>query len=165
MLAYAALTSLAEPLGLRAQPAKSAVYSANAAAAASVATRLSVHLAPDGLLAAGTPVGTPAFQAANAVACASHAFSLMDEMQALPLADQDRWLLLHGSLQVRVAHLPRGCDWQHVGPAVWWAEDMAADGVFAILEVPHVDGHLTERINLPLHHGGLGLSHTTTAHA
>jgi hypothetical protein len=31
----------------------------------------------------------------------------MDRMQALPLADQDRWLLLHGSLQRRVAHLNR----------------------------------------------------------
>jgi hypothetical protein len=29
---------------------------------------------------------------------------LMEELQALPLADQDCWLLIHGSLQHR--HLP-----------------------------------------------------------
>jgi hypothetical protein len=123
--------------------------------ATSVATRLGVHLALVGLLAAGTPDGTPAFQAANAEACASHACRLMDEMQALPLADQDRWILLHGSLQRRVAHLPQGCEWQHVGLAVRWAEDRAVDSVFAILEVPRVDSPLTEQITLPLRHGGL----------
>jgi hypothetical protein len=25
---------------------------------------------------------------------------------------------LHGSLQKRIAHLPLGCSWDHVGPAV-----------------------------------------------
>jgi hypothetical protein len=88
----------------------------------------------------------------------------MDEMQALPLADQDRWILLHGSLQRRVAHLPQGCEWQHVGLAVRWAEDRAVDSVFAILEVPRVDSPLTEQITLPLRHVGLGLTHIIPAH-
>jgi hypothetical protein len=85
----------------------------------------------------------------------------MKELQALPLATQDRWLLLHGSLQRRVAHLPRGCPWQHVGHAVQRAESKAVDGVFALLGLPRVDGPLTEHITLPHRHGRLGLSHTS----
>jgi hypothetical protein len=73
-----------------------------------VAAVLGMHHAPDGLLAAGTPLGTTAFEAASAATCADKACALMDRMQALPLADQDRWLLLHGSLQRRVEHLLRG---------------------------------------------------------
>jgi hypothetical protein len=64
MQAFAAFTALAAPLGLHAQQAKSAVYSEDAAAAAFVTGHLGLRLAPDRLLAAGTPVGCPAFQAA-----------------------------------------------------------------------------------------------------
>jgi hypothetical protein len=60
-----------------------------------------------------------------------------------------------------VAHLPRGCPWQHVGHAVQRAESKAVDGVFALLGLPRVDGPLTEQITLPHRHGRLGLSHTS----
>jgi hypothetical protein len=127
--AYQALTALAAPLGLHAQLNKCKVYSEDAAAASAVADHLELQHAPEGLLAAGTPIGTPAFESARADACAHHTCQLMEELQALPLAAQDRWLLLHGSLQRRVAHLPRGCPWQHVGYAVQQAESKAVDGV------------------------------------
>jgi hypothetical protein len=66
MRAFQVLTALDAPLGLCAQPDKCAVYSKDtAAAAASVATALGMHHAPAGLLAAGTPVGTAAFEAAS----------------------------------------------------------------------------------------------------
>jgi hypothetical protein len=163
MRAFQALTALAAPIGLCAQPDKCAVYSGDSAAAASVATALGMHHAPDGLLAAGTPIGTAAFEAASASACADRACSLMDRMQALPLADQDRWLLLHGSLQRRVAHLPRGSHWAQVGPAVQRAERKAVDCALAIVGQPTADGPLTEQVTLPLRHGGLGLSRTSPA--
>jgi hypothetical protein len=118
MRAFAALSALAAPLGLQSQPAKCAVHSGDHAAAAAVAGQLGVMHALEGLLAAGTPVGTPSFQTANAESCATRACHLMDELLALSLGDQDRWLALHSSLQKRVAHLPRGCTWEHVGPAV-----------------------------------------------
>jgi hypothetical protein len=38
----------------------------------------------------GTPIGTPAFQAPHADRCGQHAFHLMEDLEALPLADQDR---------------------------------------------------------------------------
>jgi hypothetical protein len=115
MRAFQALVDLATPLGLEVQPAKCVVYSANAAAATFVATRLGVQHAHDGLLATGTALSAASFQAARADACADHACTLIDRMQALPLLDQDRWILLHRSLQLRVAHLPRSSQWEHVG--------------------------------------------------
>jgi hypothetical protein len=163
MQALATLVALTAPLGLFAQPSKSAVYSPDAAAAATVAHRTGIRHAPDGLLAAGTPVGTPAFQAAHADGRASHACRLMDELMALPLGDQDRWLVLSGSLQKRVAHLPRGCRWEHVGPAVLRAESKAVDCAFAIVALPRHDGTPTDQSTLPLRHGGLGLARTDPA--
>jgi hypothetical protein len=44
MRAFRALTALAAPLGLLAQPVKCTVYSEDTAAAASVATALDMHL-------------------------------------------------------------------------------------------------------------------------
>jgi hypothetical protein len=130
----------------------------------SVAGQLGVRHAPDGLLvSAGTPVGTPAYQAAQADRCADRACSLMDDLHVLLLADQDRWILLQGSLQQTVAHLPRGCQWTHVAAAVQRAESKAVDSVGAILGLPRVEGPLTAQITLRLRHGGLGLSHTCPA--
>jgi hypothetical protein len=59
--AFHALLTLAGPLGLHPKLDKCAVYSVDTRAAASVASQLGVRHAPDGLLAAGTPVGTPTF--------------------------------------------------------------------------------------------------------
>jgi hypothetical protein len=56
--AYQALTALAAPLGLHAQPAKCTVYSENAAAANTIADHLDLQHSSEGLLAAGTPTGT-----------------------------------------------------------------------------------------------------------
>jgi hypothetical protein len=72
-MATCALTALTAPLSLRAQPVKCEMYSEHTAAAGSVAAALGLHHAPDGLLAAGTPVGTTAFDAAGAATCADKA--------------------------------------------------------------------------------------------
>jgi hypothetical protein len=161
--AFHALLTLAGPLGFHPKLDKCAVYSVDAGAAAAVASQLGVRHAPDGLLAAGTPVGTPTFQADHADRCAAHTCHLMEDLKAIPLADQDRWLLLHGSLQRRVAHLPRGCQWTHVEAAVQRAGSQALDCAFAILGLPRVDGPVTAQMTLHLRHGGLGLSCTSPA--
>jgi hypothetical protein len=90
MRAFHALLTLAGPLGLHPKADKCAVYSVDAGAAAAVVSQLGVRHAPDGLLAEGTPVGTPSFQADHADHCAAHACHLMEDLTALPLADQDR---------------------------------------------------------------------------
>jgi hypothetical protein len=84
----------------------------------------------------------------------------MDELLALPLGDQDRWLVLHGSLQKHVEHLPQGCSWEHVGQAVGRAESEAVDCAFAITAQARLDGPTIDQLTLPLRHGGLGLAHT-----
>jgi hypothetical protein len=76
MQAFAALTALAAPLSLLVQPEKCAVYSADCAAVASDASFLSVHHAPDVLLAASTPVGTLVFQTVHTI--------LMEALLACP---------------------------------------------------------------------------------
>jgi hypothetical protein len=106
MWVFAALTALAAPLGPHSQPAKCAVHSGYHATSTAVAGQLGVRHAPEGLLAAGTPIGTPSFQTANAESCAKRACHLMDELLALPLGDQDCWLVLHFSLQKRVHTCP-----------------------------------------------------------
>jgi hypothetical protein len=97
------------------------------------------------------PVGTLAFQAAYADACADQACLLMDNLQALPL-HQDRWLLLQNNLQQQVAHLSRGSQWDHVGQAVWRAESKAVDGVLLIQGRAWEEEQITEQITLPLRH-------------
>jgi hypothetical protein len=155
-----AATALAAPLNLRCQPAKCAVHSADHAAATAVVGQLSVRHAQEGLLAAGTPVGTPTFQTANAESFVTRACHRIDELLALPLGDQDSWLILHGSLQNCVALLPWGYSWEHVGPAVGRAKSKAVDCTFAMLAQACLDGRPTDQLTLPLRQGSLGLAHT-----
>jgi hypothetical protein len=158
MRAFAALTALADPLSLHSQPAKCAVHSGDHAAATTVASQLGVRHAPEGLLAAGTHIGTPSFQTTNAESCATRACHLMDELLALSLGDQDCWLVLHRSLQKRVAHLPRGCTWEQVSSAVVRAGSKAVDCAFAIMAQARMYGPPTDHLTLPMRHGGLGLA-------
>jgi hypothetical protein len=83
--------------------------------------------------------------------------------QTLPLADQDLWLLLHGSLQRRVAHLPQGSQWEQVGPAVHQAKGKAVACALAIAGQTTEKGPPTDQVTLSLRHGGLGLSRTSLA--
>jgi hypothetical protein len=159
-----ALLTLPGPFGLPPQLDKCAVYSADARAAASIPGQLGMHHAPDGLLAAGTPVGTPAFQEAHADRCVAHACHLMEDLEALPLAHPDRWLLLHSSLQGRVAHLPHGCLWTHVKAAVQRvSRGKAVNSAFATLGLPRVARLVTAQMTLPLCHDDLGLHRTSPA--
>jgi hypothetical protein len=100
MQAFAALTALAASLSLHSQPAK----------CRRLVCQPPEHAPPYGLLA----TSTPALRTVHAGSCASCACFLMEELLALPLGDQDSWLMLHGSLQKQVAHLPRGSRWKQV---------------------------------------------------
>jgi hypothetical protein len=62
-----------------------------------------------------------------------------------------------------VAHLPRGCRWEHVGPTVQSAENKAVDCAFAIAAHPCTNGPLTDQITLPLRHSGLGFARNSPA--
>jgi hypothetical protein len=92
-----------EPRGLQVTLPKCSAYSAVEANGTVVSGALGIQHAVGGITAAGTPVGEAAFVATQAQECASKACHLMDTPDALPLPAQDRWLLLQGSLQLRVA--------------------------------------------------------------
>jgi hypothetical protein len=133
------------------------VYPTDAHAAASVAETLNIAHAQDGFIAAGTAVGgAPAFEAAKASSCNDSACALVDELAILPLGEQDHWLVLHGSLQQRVAHIPRCGTWEPVGGAVHKTESHALDSDFSSTGYAREDGPITEQLTLPLPHGGLG---------
>jgi hypothetical protein len=155
------------PLEKQAWLDKSTVYSkdaASAASAASVARNLGIRHAPEGLLAAASPVGTPSFQATQASSYADHACHLIVELLALLLGDQDRWLILHGSPQKQLAHLPRACKWSgQVGEADQLVESKAVDSAFAIMALPCKHGILTNQITLPLCISRLCMSRTDPA--
>jgi hypothetical protein len=86
MKTYQALTALATPLKLHAQQTKGAVSSADDAATANTASYLRVRRAHNGLLAAGTLAGNPAFQADWADVWAGYAWgsSLMRRTHTPP---------------------------------------------------------------------------------
>jgi hypothetical protein len=76
-----------------------------------VSGALGIQHALRGVKAAGTPVGEAAFVAAHAEEFATKVCHLIDALDELPLPTQDRWLLLQGSLQLRMTHLPWVSEW------------------------------------------------------
>jgi hypothetical protein len=72
-----------------------------------VAAELGIPHAPSGLQVAGSPVRIPRFVREHAQQCEEEARLLVDTLDQLELPAQEHWLLLHGSLQLRVAHVPR----------------------------------------------------------
>ena len=59
-----------------------------------VAASLGVRYCADGIVATGTPMGTPEFVAAHAQAKSDAACSMLDTLMELPLPGQDQLLLL-----------------------------------------------------------------------
>jgi hypothetical protein len=51
----------------------------------------------------------------------------------LELPAQKRWLLLHGSQQLRVALLPQVAEWDSTGDAVSATEDRMVDSAFKLM--------------------------------
>jgi hypothetical protein len=115
----------------------------------------------DGLLATGLPFGTPQFVSAHAHGCANMARGLIDILNELTLPAQDHWLLLHGCLQQRTAHLLRGAEWDAVGPAVTAVEDRVLVSAFTVMDRAWRDAAIQEQMTLPQRHGGLGLQCTS----
>jgi hypothetical protein len=71
----------------------------------------------------------------------------------------DSWHLLQGSLQLRVAHLPRVGKWEEVGRAVETAEDRAVHSAFAIID--REGSHAaSQQLTLPRRHGIFGIRGT-----
>jgi hypothetical protein len=113
-----------------------------------------------GVKAASTPVGEAAFVAAHAEEFATKVCHLMDALDELPLPTQDRWLLLQGSLQLRMTHLPWVSEWAAVGTAVMDDEDYALRSTGTILGRERCAHVVHAKLTQPRRCGGFGVRHT-----
>jgi hypothetical protein len=152
-----------ERIGLKARRAKCGAYSTNAACSAAAAQRLDIQQLQEGFVATGTPVGSATFVSAHAATKAASTAALVTKLSALPVSSQVYWAVLTGSLQQRMAHLQRTCEWQHIGEAVRSLEDIVAAAALNLLGQPPgrpPDAATTEQLRLPLRMGGCGLRFT-----
>jgi hypothetical protein len=104
--------------GLTPVASKSAAYSSDQNMAAAAAAELGVLHARNGLVAAGTPIGTDSF------VCdflSSKRQEVRHEIQRLvdlphPLTFQEKWVILSRSLQLWLQHLSRTVLWAAASP-------------------------------------------------
>jgi hypothetical protein len=83
-----------------------------------VAQRLGMPHVPDGIVVTGTPIGCEAFIRAHADAWEDSACTMFDTLMDLPLQRQERLLLMHMSLQKKLAHMPRTAWWPAINDAI-----------------------------------------------
>jgi hypothetical protein len=103
--AFHSLSDLAATIGLHMQLPKCSVYGHDTVAAQEVAEELGIGHAKAGMMACGTPLGTPAFITPFLAEHTERTCSLIDALLALTLATQDWFLVLHYSLQPCMDHL------------------------------------------------------------
>jgi Reverse transcriptase (RNA-dependent DNA polymerase) len=163
--AFHAMCDLGLAVGLEARVDKCAAYSTNPFAAAEVAAALGIQHCTDGLMAAGTPIGTDEFITAHADSKAAEVCDLIDDMMDLPLPSQDQFILLKSSLQMKLAHLPRIAPWNLIGDAIQTLELKTCQAAFQIMECPERADLRTGQMTLPLRLGGMGLRMTSESEA
>jgi hypothetical protein len=108
-------------------------------------------------MASGTLLRTAEFVVFFLEQQAEGACDLIAALLALPLAVQDKCLLLHASLQPCMAHLSWILYWGHVQDPIGQLEDKLADAVYSLMHQPRVlETPVDDQEALPLRHG-LGL--------
>jgi hypothetical protein len=104
---YAALESRKAPLGLSINPSKCAVCSPSPTAAAEVAKKLGLPHASEGIVVAGSPIGSRGFVEAFGKEAAAQVTGLVLKLMELPLELQLKHLLLRLSMVPRTTYLLR----------------------------------------------------------
>lgn len=160
--AYTDLSNLAAEIGLVMQPAKSTVYSPTTENATALANQLGFVVSKDGIMAAGCPIGTPAFVAERAKQSARKVVATVRALQDMDLPAQDKLLLLRKSLQLKVSHFARCADYEHIQEALHMSEQAVTSAVLDIIdrEEAMVD---IEQLQLPLKKGGVGVQCLTAS--
>jgi hypothetical protein len=87
---YAALDSRTATLGLRINPSKCAVYSPTPTAAAEVARKLGLPHASEGIVVAGSPIGSRGFVEAFGKEAAAQVTGVVPKLMQLPLETPTR---------------------------------------------------------------------------
>ena len=165
--AFRALVGHCQAIGLDVKLPKSGAYSSqNKPAAARVAAALGIPHREDGIVAAGSPMGTDAFVAAQALKTSVAACAAIDTLLGLEsLPAQDKTIIMRSSLQMRTAHLPRVVPWAQAQPAVQQLERKTAEAMAEIMQRPVLTGIAAAQLTLPLSLGGLGIRETSAEEA
>ena len=162
----AALRERAQSIGLRLRLSKCAVYSPTPAVGAETARLIGIPHAEEGIVAAGSPVGSPAFVRQTVQTAADKVLADLDELAALQvsaaLPTQDAFYILRASLVHRLGYLTRVCP---VLPSVGDVDGLLERAETSIARqqglaaaMPREDGDISlVQAQLPLRHGGLGL--------
>jgi hypothetical protein len=119
---------------------KGCVYGHHTAAAQEVAQELCISYAKAGMMACGTPLGTPAFITPFLAAQTERTCSLIDALLALPLATQDRYLVLRSSLQPRMDHLTCTVSWTLLQDHVGRLKATLLDAAYSLIDRPRAAG-------------------------
>jgi hypothetical protein len=104
---YASLDSHTAPLGLRINPSKCEVYSPTPPTAAEVAKKLGLPHAFEGIVAAGSLIGSRGLVEAFGKEAAAQVTGLVPKLMELPLELQHKHLLLRLSMVPRTTYLLR----------------------------------------------------------
>jgi hypothetical protein len=143
------------------------MYAQSAATGLAVASALSIARRPEGLVAAGTPLGSDAFVEARSRAAT--VAGLVTALASLHLGRQDKFLLLRSSLQARLTHLTCITPWSRLSPHVAAAERQVLLAALDLVERPPPadmqSDPVVAQLALPLRSGGFGLRLTTPLEA
>ena len=157
-----ALTARLGRKGLHVNASKCKVWSSNPELAAEVATRLRFGancVAQEGLVIAGTPIGTPTFIAKHARKRVDDTSKAILDLLALSLNAQEKFVILHQCLQHRETHMLRTSEWPHLQPELSRLENTIIKAVRTIARIGSAEFqvHHRDQMQLPLRLGGMGI--------
>jgi hypothetical protein len=142
------------------------MYGHDTVAAEEVAQELGIGHAKACMMACCTPLGTPAFITPFLAEHTERTCSLTAALLALPLATQDRFLVIRFSLQPRMDHLLRTVSWPLLQDHVSRLENTLLDAAYTLMHRPRAAGSPEDdQLALPLRHGGLDFRRMTAREA
>jgi hypothetical protein len=157
---------LAATIGLHIQLPKCSVYGHATVAAEEVAKELGIGHAKAGMMAWGTPLGTPAFITPFLAEYTERTCSLTAALLALPLPTQDRFLVLRSSLPPRMDHLSHTVSWPLLQAHVGRLENTLLGAAYTLMHRPRAAGSPEDdQLALPPRHGGFGFRRMTAGEA
>ena len=111
------------------------------------------------IVVAGTPIGEPERVQQHLNSCVSDTEACIEKLLGSPLSPQEKFLLVHGSLQRREDHLTRVVAWSLLQEPLQKLESKLVAAVKAIAELSDADVHAPQRaqLHLPHRHGGFGI--------
>jgi hypothetical protein len=167
--AFRFLVAATAEIGLSPSLSKCAPYAPSADTGAAAAAALGIAHRTEGLVAAGSSLGSDAFVQADAHSRAAAVESLVTSLTSLPLSTQDKFLLLRSSLQARLTHLTRTTPWQRLSPHIAAAERQVLLAALLLVDHPPPEDlpadPVVAQLILPLRFGGFGPRVTTTLEA